>query len=146
MPGRTATAQRPRRLTPLYPGPADAGAADAATRIAARLAAAYHGESVRTLEALAVAEANRLARRDPARFARPTELDAAEPGRLARCRRIARRALAGTLATPATGSAAYHREGARPDWAEGRTPLTEVAGFVFYAPDDAAPLPAGAAA
>ncbi len=146
MAARAAATTRPRRLTPLYPGPPDADAADAATRIAARLATAYHGESVRTLEALAAAEANRLARRAPARFARTAELDRADPERLGRCRRIARRALAGTLATPVAGAAAYHRETARPAWAEGRKPLAEVAGFVFHARAAGDVAQAGAAA
>jgi len=133
---------RPRRLTPLYAGPPDSAAADAATRIAARLAAACDGESVRALEALAAAEVNRLRRRGPDRFARAAELDAAEPARLARCRRIARRALAGTLATPAASAVAYHRESARPPWAAQRKPVAEIGGFVFHAPDTE-PEPSG---
>jgi spore germination cell wall hydrolase CwlJ-like protein len=51
----------------------------------------------------------------------------------ARCRRIARRILAGTVRTPAFDAVAYHRESARPAWASGRTPVAEVGDFVFYA-------------
>ena len=131
---QTFPASRPR-LTPLQRPKAAAPPPDPAARIAARLARVAPAEPVRTLEALAVAEANRLRRRPPGAPAPPSE---GEPGsmaptRAALYRRIARRALAGSLDTPAAGASAYHRAGASPAWAAARAPVAEIGGFLFYA-------------
>jgi len=129
---------RPRRLTPHRPGGTPPDPSKLATRIAAHLATAHHGESVRTLEALAAAEANRLHRQSARADHAAGEPGLADPAHLARCRRIAKRVLAGTTSTPADAAAAYHRESARPAWAAGRTPIAEVGDFVFYAPESGA--------
>lgn len=128
---------RPRRLTPLRPAAAPDGA-DPAAHVAARLAAAHHGESVGALTALAAAEINRLRRQSGVPAIDNTAAPTADPAHAARCRRIARRVLAGTTATPADTATDYHRETARPAWAAGRRPVAEVGDFVFYAPDSGA--------
>jgi hypothetical protein len=129
---------RPRRLTPQHGGGASPQPPALAHAIAIRLAVAHHGESVRTLEALAAAEANRRRRCSGVPAVDDGAAAALDATRFARCRRIARRVLAGTTATPADRAAAYHRETARPAWAAGRTPVAELGDFVFYAPDSGA--------
>ena len=52
--------------------------------------------------------------------------------RFAACRRIAARALAGTLVDPTGGATHWHATEALPAWATGQVPLAEVGGLVFY--------------
>lgn len=140
--GTAAPRHRPRLQPGHSNGPAER-AEDRAAAIAAKLAAAFAGESVRTLEALAAVEANRPRTRrriDPAMAAR--NLD---PARLRQCRRIARRALAGTLSTEAATAVAYHRDSAQPAWTQGRETVAEVDGFVFYGPSASAERARGGA-
>ena len=48
------------------------------------------------------------------------------------CRRIARRAAAGSLPDPTGGATHWHDAAALPGWALGRVPVAEVGGLVFY--------------
>lgn len=48
------------------------------------------------------------------------------------CQRIARRALAGTLADPTGGATHYHAKAANPPWARGKAPSAEIGGHLFY--------------
>lgn len=48
------------------------------------------------------------------------------------CRRIAARAVAGTLPDPTGGATHYHQAEALPRWAIGRVPTAEIGGLVFY--------------
>jgi len=126
------------RLNPLYDPaamPAGRPRTGEASQIAARIARVAPAEPVRTLEALAVAEANRLRHQSPAAPVPLQTQNENAPGE--RYRRIARRALAGALDTPVGAAVAYHRDGPTPPWAAGRQPVAEVGGFVFYAPETA---------
>lgn len=51
---------------------------------------------------------------------------------LAICRRVAARALAGTLPDLAAGATHFHRADALPGWAVGRMPLAETGGLALY--------------
>lgn len=51
---------------------------------------------------------------------------------LAICRRIAARALAGTLPDLGAGATHFHRADALPGWAVGRMPLAETGGLALY--------------
>ncbi|SDG53072.1 Cell Wall Hydrolase [Limimonas halophila] len=99
-------------------------------RVAGRLYA--HGDhAVRTLEAVAAAEANRVRR--------TRELPEADPpptgDRLAAmCRRIARRALATRRADGIDGATAYHEAGESPAWARAERPVAQVGEMLFYDP------------
>lgn len=55
---------------------------------------------------------------------------------LAACRRIARRAAAGSLPDPTGGAIHWHDAGALPGWALGRVPAAEIGGLVFYRAED----------
>ena len=55
------------------------------------------------------------------------------------CRRIARRALHGSLLDPAPGATAFHRIGEDPTWSRHRVPVAIIGSFLFY--DLAAPEP-----
>ena len=48
------------------------------------------------------------------------------------CRRIARRALAGTLGDPTEGATHYHAKSVNPPWARGRAPSAEIGHHLFY--------------
>ena len=98
-------------------------------------------ESVRVLEALAAALVNDLpeeAIRDWSEAASPPGL--CEDGRviddfgcrLALCRRVARRALRGSLTDPTRGANAFHRIEASPDWARGLLPVATYGPYLFY--------------
>lgn len=101
-----------------------------------------NGQSVRVLEALASALANRLQEADPqgraggpvlAEAAAPFQHDApADDGRLAVCRRIARRALHGSLSDPTCGATTFHRIDEEPPWARDHLPVSVVGPFIFY--------------
>lgn len=49
------------------------------------------------------------------------------------CKRIAARALAGTLGDPTGGATHWHAAEALPPWALGRIPLADLGGLCFYA-------------
>ena len=51
---------------------------------------------------------------------------------LAVCRRVARRAAAGSLPDPTGGAIHWHDAAALPGWALGRVPAAEIGGLVFY--------------
>jgi hypothetical protein len=101
-------------------------------------------ESVRVIEALAAALVNELHERPeeaPADWpvaASPTGLceDARViddfDGRLGLCRRVARRALRGSLTDPTRGANAFHRIEASPDWARGLLPVAVYGPYLFY--------------
>jgi len=109
-------------------------AVQAAEAIAGRLYA--HGDHpVRTLEAVAAAEANRLLDGDPPPDAAPAADDAL--GRV--CRRIARRALAARRPAGIDGATAYHDAGESPAWARAERPVARVGEMLFYAPGMAPP-------
>lgn len=65
---------------------------------------------------------------DHARFLAPPEADPA----LAVCRRIARRAMAGTLPDATGGAVLWHAEERLPRWAMGRVPRLATGGLCFY--------------
>jgi hypothetical protein len=99
-------------------------------------------QSVRVLEALAVALVNRahqlrddcgpgLREPPPAGFRRATA--ASTPGdKLQLCRRVARRALRGSLADPTVGASAFHRLEDNPAWARDLLPVASFGSFLFY--------------
>lgn len=101
--------------------------------------AGYHG--VRVIEALAAV----LTRRGPEGF-RPSGLcepaaarpfttlvdDADRDARRAICRRIARRALRGSLLDPTRGATAMHRIDDVPAWSRDQLPIGMFGPFLFY--------------
>ena len=102
-------------------------------------------ESVRVVEALAAALVNDLhLRPDDAleSWSRPAaparglcEDDQWAPGferRLGVCRRVARRALRGSLADPTEGANAFHRIEASPPWARELLPIAMYGPYLFY--------------
>ena len=102
-------------------------------------------ESVRVVEALAAALVNDLhIRPDNAleNWSRPSaparglcEDERSVPGferRLGVCRRIARRALRGSLADPTEGANAFHRIEASPPWARELLPIAMYGPYLFY--------------
>lgn len=102
-------------------------------------------ESVRVVEALAAALVNDLHER-PEEVTQDWSAAAAPlPGlcedgrviedfgcRLALCRRVARRALRGSLTDPTRGANAFHRIEASPDWARGLLPVATFGPYLFY--------------
>lgn len=130
----TARRRRGPRLLAMHRAPAGPPPPDGeAAWMALRLYRVHRGEPVRTLEALAVAEANRLRAAGPrvrplAGAPAPVEAD----GRYRTCLRTARRALAGTLADEVDGATWYHRREAEPRWARRLVPAVEIGGFLFY--------------
>jgi N-acetylmuramoyl-L-alanine amidase len=101
-------------------------------------------ESVRVIEALAAALVNDL-------HERPEEASGEWPGvapatglcedsrmiddfggRLGLCRRVARRALRGSLTDPTRGANAFHRIEASPDWARELLPVAVYGPYLFY--------------
>lgn len=100
------------------------------------------GQSVRVLEALAAALVNHarrpsgstdpgLSEPPPANFG-----DAAAvrdySQQLQLCRRVARRALGGSLADPTSGATAFHRLEGDPAWARDLLPVAAFGSFLFY--------------
>jgi N-acetylmuramoyl-L-alanine amidase len=103
------------------------------------------GESVRVVEALAAALVNDLRNRadaavDEWKVAESTPRGLCEDGRpindfgpcLGLCRRIARRALRGSLADPTEGANAFHRVEASPPWARELLPIAMYGPYLFY--------------
>jgi hypothetical protein len=52
--------------------------------------------------------------------------------RLGLCRRVARRALRGSLSDPTRGANAFHRIEASPDWARELLPVAVYGPYLFY--------------
>ena len=102
------------------------------------------GESVRVIEALAAALVNDLHERpDEAYSDWPVAASATGlcedhrviediGGRLGLCRRVARRALRGSLTDPTRGANAFHRIEASPDWARELLPVAVYGPYLFY--------------
>jgi N-acetylmuramoyl-L-alanine amidase len=103
------------------------------------------GESVRVIEALAAALVNDLRERPEEQVLEWSAAASPLPGlcedadatgefgcRLALCRRVARRALRGSLSDPTRGSNAFHRIEASPDWARGLLPVATYGPYLFY--------------
>jgi hypothetical protein len=99
-------------------------------------------QSVRVLEALAAALVNRarqprldleLALREPppASF-RGAATASTLRSKLQLCRRIARRALRGSLADPTLGATGFHRLEGNPAWAHDLLPIASFGSFLFY--------------
>jgi hypothetical protein len=101
-------------------------------------------DSVRVIEALGAALVNDL-RDQPADAiehwsAPPAPTGLCEDGRVIRdfdcrlglCRRIARRALRGSLTDPTRGANAFHRIEASPDWARELLPVAVYGPYLFY--------------
>ena len=120
------------------------GLQDRATveRLAMTLLRVGADQEVRVLEALAATLANGcghdrsgadlgLAEPAPAAF-----LDQAPVGdgdrKLELGRRIARRALRGSLVDPTCGATAFHRVDANPAWARDQLPVAVIGSFLFY--------------
>jgi hypothetical protein len=111
-------------------------------RIAAMLLQLAREQSVRTLEALASTIVNSLdLDRDndqPFPLDRVRLLKAPGPGSLVRdptvdmCRRIAMRALRGTLPDPTGGATIFHRIEESPLWSKGMNPVAIFGPFLFY--------------
>lgn len=57
-------------------------------------------------------------------------------GALAICRRVAARALAGSLPDPTGGATHFHDATALPGWALGRPAVAEIGGLCFYRAED----------
>lgn len=57
-------------------------------------------------------------------------------GALAICRRVAARALAGSLPDPTGGATHFHDAAALPGWALGRPAVAEIGGLCFYRAED----------
>jgi N-acetylmuramoyl-L-alanine amidase len=101
-------------------------------------------DSVRVMEALAAALVNELRERPgDALKGWPTATPSfglCEDGRgglgferrLAMCRRVARRALRGSLAGPTGGANAFHRIEAGPPWARPLLPIAMYGPYLFY--------------
>jgi N-acetylmuramoyl-L-alanine amidase len=102
------------------------------------------GESIRVIEALAAALANRLSRTgDPDAFVleeasapglaeAPSAWIPCESPKWQACRRIARRALRGSLADPTCGATAFHHIEASPPWCREHLPVAVHGPFLFY--------------
>lgn len=113
----------------------------AADRLADRLMEVAGDQSVRALEALAAALANRSMTAPDDRPEAPSSGHAfglCEPRttfageRYELCRRIARRALRGTLDRLVAGADAFHRIDADPPWACHLLPVAVFGSFLFY--------------
>jgi hypothetical protein len=101
-------------------------------------------DSVRVVEALAAALVNDLRERPEDAVegwsAPPAPAGLCEDGRVVRdfecrlglCRRVARRALRGSLSDPTRGANAFHRIEASPDWARELLPVAVYGPYLFY--------------
>jgi hypothetical protein len=101
-------------------------------------------ESVRVIEALAAALVNDLHERPeeapadwsivtaPAGLCEDHRVIADFGCRLGLCRRVARRALRGSLTDPTRGANAFHRIEASPDWARELLPVAVYGPYLFY--------------
>jgi len=104
-------------------------AGTAAVRLARRLYR-FGDHPVRTLEAVAEAEANRLCREPGAAPGRDAPVPDDALYRV--CRRIARRALTARRGVHVEGACHYHPVDDNPVWARDRRPVARVGEIVFY--------------
>ena len=111
-------------------------------RIAAAILHLAGDESVRVIEALASAIANSLRLESdidqPFAYERvqllryPRSLFGENQMKTAAIRRIARRALHGTLCDPTSGANAFHRVEVTPNWSKQILPVAVFGPFLFY--------------
>jgi hypothetical protein len=111
-------------------------------RFAATLLAVGADQDVRVLEALAAALVNGRGQALPGEDrglaeAEPCAFDHQGMGetrqiRLELGRRVARRALRGSLVDPTSGATAFHRIEANPAWARDLLPVATIGSFLFY--------------
>lgn len=99
-------------------------------------------QSVRVLEGVAAALVNRARQRrgnadlglsepPPVTFTDAAAASASDQ-KLQLCRRIARRAMRGSLADPTSGATAFHRLESGPLWARDLLPVATLGSFLFY--------------
>ena len=113
-----------------------------ADRLAAALLRLAGGEDIRVIEALASAIANSLRSESdidqPFAYERirllrhSLVLHGEDQDRTTMIRRIARRALSGTLFDPTRGSNAFHKVDRTPDWSKEILPVAVFGPFLFY--------------
>lgn len=105
--------------------------------LARHLYAEARDETVESLEALAAAAMNR-ARGGGSSIEVGDNGVAVNDGDpvFAMCRRIATRAVNGTLRDPIGGATRHHPAHAHPPWAWRKVPLAEVGGHVFYGDEE----------
>lgn len=115
-----------------------------ADELAHRLLRVAGDQSVRALEALAAVLVNRLhdtpnqsededdLHRVPGLCEAGALFVAPEDERLKLCRRIARRALRGSLCDPTRGATDFHRVDANPAWSRRLFPVAVFGEFLFY--------------
>lgn len=100
------------------------------------------GETVRAIEALAATLVNRQMHCDRSGVAplpgdcglaeHPAPWTGENGASAAICRRIARRAIGGSLHDPTAGATAFHHIDVTPEWAQGRYPVALFGSFLFY--------------
>jgi N-acetylmuramoyl-L-alanine amidase len=114
--------------------------------LAQRLLRLAGDQSVRVIEALAAALINRSAQENGVADDDDREGELAPRGlqeaaapflendlqRLQLCRRIARRALRGSLTDPTRGATAFHRIETTPEWSRRLLPVAVFGSFLFY--------------
>lgn len=120
---------------------------DRIEHLAALLTALAGDQNVRVLEALAAALANRYRQEDDGvaldgpdaagllgcgLAEAPAPWHGPSSEHLQLCRRIARRAVRGSLADPTGGATAFHTADESPAWARHRYPVAVVGRFLFY--------------
>lgn len=111
-------------------------------RIAAALLHLASHENIRVIEALASTIVNGLGFEhdvdrpfafDRVRLLRyPSFIPCDDTPKTAAFRRIARRALSGTLSDPTRGATAFHRIEKSPDWSSDLLPIAVFGSFLFY--------------
>jgi N-acetylmuramoyl-L-alanine amidase len=122
-----------------------AGFHDPSEALAQRLLSIAGDQNVRVIEALAAALINCGRQEDEVADAQAGNGSATiglqeqaapflgdDVQRLQLCRRIARRALRGSLADPTRGATAFHRIETTPDWSRRLLPVAVFGSFLFY--------------
>jgi hypothetical protein len=107
-------------------------AADQEVRVLEALAATLVRQAARARRSLALV----LSDLAPTPFPGVAEIEDFSQ-KLELCRRIARRAIHGSLVDPASGAAAFHWIGESPPWAQGALPVAIIGSFLFYGHVDA---------
>lgn len=111
-------------------------------RIAAAILHLASDESIRVIESLASAITNSLrsecdidqpfAHERVQLLRHPHNISGEDQTKTAAIRRIARRALRGTLCDPTRGSNAFHRVETTPEWSKEILPVAVIGPFLFY--------------
>jgi hypothetical protein len=120
----------------------DPGNRASVERLAATLLTVGADQNVRVLEALAAALVNGrgqawpgqdsgLAEAEPSAFLHPPMAEICQT-KLELGRRVARRALRGSLVDPTLGATTFHRIEANPAWARDLLPIAAIGSFLFY--------------